>query len=166
MRLFRLFALFVLTLLMVATSSAGDGRVGLAGTWTEKVEFNAIVDPANPDQTEKFYLSYPSTYTSDGRIILVLPTGAGHPNAGDSRVACLGEWRTRSEQHPREFEMVAKCKYNQAWDGLYAEIRGRGRLSKDGHTFTTNFSYIDYNGDGSINYDEGRGVSYGTRLEF
>ena len=56
--------------------------------------------------------------------------------------------------------------YNQAWDGVYGEIRGTLRLSQDGRRFTYKFSYIDYNADGSINYDAGRGVSYGTRLEF
>lgn len=154
----------LLVVLAASMAAAGDQRIGLAGTWTQYVDFNFIVDPDHPDQTVKFYLAGPMSVTSDGRVIQVLPTGAGHPNVGDTRVACLGEWRPA--HHPREFDLLVKCMYNQAWDGVYAEIRGPLRLSADGRRFTWTFSYIDFNADGSIYYDEGRGVSHGKRLEF
>jgi hypothetical protein len=38
--------------------------------------------------------------------------------------------------------------------------------ARDGKTFVMKFSHIDYNGDGTVYYDQGTGVSYGSRLTF
>ena len=169
MRLLRLLAaLSVLTLLMVAPSSASDyGRACTpAGTWTMKTDFDFIVDPAKPTETEKFYLQFLQFFTADGRTTGLFPTGVGHPNVGDTRIGCVGEWRPMKGNRPCEFEVVQRCLYNQAWDGMYGEIIGTMKVARDGRKLTYKFSYIDYNGDGTIYYDQGTGVSYGTRLEF
>ena len=52
----------------------------LAGTWTIKVDFKLHLDPANPDVTVPFQMSYLQNFTQDGRTTLLLPTGPGHPN--------------------------------------------------------------------------------------
>jgi hypothetical protein len=77
----------------------------------------------------------------------------------------MGEWRIRAGGGPREYDLGMKCKYDQNWDSAYSEIRGIMKLSKDGRTMTVEFSYIDYNADGTLLYDEGRGVMYCTRYE-
>ncbi len=143
----------------------GDQYPNLAGTWTIKVDFNFVLDPANPDVTVPFQMSYLQNFTQDGRTTFLLPTGVGHPNAGDTRIGCMGEWRIRPGRGPREDDVAMKCMYDQNWDGVYAEIRGVFVLSESGKKLTANFSYIDYNGDGTVFYDEGRGVMYGTRFE-
>jgi hypothetical protein len=137
------------------------------GTWTMKTDFDFILDPSDPSNTVKFYLQTLQFFTADGQTTLLLPTGEGHPNVGDTRIGCMGEWRwSRTNRRSCEFEVIQHCLYNQAWDGTYAEILGKGRLSNSGRTMTFDFSYIDYNGDGTVSYNEGTGVSYGTRLVF
>lgn len=149
----------------VSAGATSDHYPTPAGTWTMKVDFNFILDPANPDVTIPFQLSNLQNFTLDGRTTLLLPTGIGHPNAGDPRIGCMGEWRIRPGQGPREFDLALKCKYDQNWDSPYGEIRGIMRLSKDGRTLVAEFSYIDHNGDGTLLRDQGRGVMYGTRYE-
>ncbi|MFN8091100.1 MAG: hypothetical protein U0599_02510 [Vicinamibacteria bacterium] len=164
-----LIAIVVVTLLGPgALARAGDHGPACtpAGTWTMKTDFDFIPDPAKPTETQKFYLQYLQFFTADGRTTDLLPTGAGHPNVGDTRIGCVGEWRPRRSARPCEFEVVQRCLYNQAWDGMYGEIVGTIRVSRDGKKLRLKFSYIDYNGDGSVFWDEGTGVSYGTRLEF
>ncbi len=148
--------------------NAGDhGRACTpAGTWTVKTDFDFIPDPTKPTETVKFYLQFLQYFTADGRTTDLLPTGPGHPNVGDSRIGCVGEWRPRKKSHPCEFDIIQHCLYNQAWDGIYGEIIGTIRVARNGKTFTMKFSYVDYNGDGTVNWDEGTGLSYGTRLEF
>ncbi len=151
-------------LLGAATLSAADERCSLspAGTWTVKVEFNFIADPSKPDETVKFYLQYLQNFTADGRTTSLLATGEGHPNVGDTRVGCMGDWKPRG--HRGEFDLVMRCLYNQAWDGMYGEIRGTGRVLANGKLWGK-FTYIDYNGDGSVFWDEGAGVMLGTRIQ-
>lgn len=154
---------------IAGTASADDDWKACtpAGTWTVKTDFDFIPDPAKPNETVKFYLQFLQFFTADGRTTDLLPTGAGHPNVGDSRIGCVGEWRwSRHDRRACEFEVIQRCLYNQAWDGMYGEIIGRGRIHRDGKHFSYKFSYIDYNGDGTVNWDEGTGVSIGTRLEF
>jgi len=137
------------------------------GTWTMKVDFDFIPNPAEPNNTVKFYLQELQFFTADGQTTLLLPTGEGHPNAGDTRIGCMGEWRwSRPDHRTCEFKVIQHCLYNQAWDGIYSEIIGKGRVSNTGRNLTFKFSYIDYNGDGTLNYNQGTGVSYGTRLVF
>lgn len=133
-----------------------------AGTWIVKVDFNFIADPAKPEETQKFYLLSPYTFTADGRVFSYLPTGAGHPNVGDPRIGCMGDWRPAGRSG--EIEIVQRCYYNQAWDGIYGEIRGRGRVYGNGRKMKVRFTYIDYNGDGSLNYDQGWGWMLGDLL--
>lgn len=155
-------AFLALASLLLAPATADDRCAPApAGTWTVKVDFNFIADPTKPEETVKFYLQSLYTFTADGRVISALPTGAGHPNEGDPRVACLGDWRARG--HGGEFDLVMRCLYNQAWDGLYGEIRGRGRVYPSGK-LKAKFTYIDYNGDGSLNYDQGWGYLLGQKL--
>lgn len=71
-----------------------------AGTWTVKVDFNFIPDPTNPTETVKFYLQYLQNFNADGRTTNLLPTGAGHPNEGDTRIGSMGEWRPRRATVP------------------------------------------------------------------
>jgi hypothetical protein len=151
--------------LATRVTADADQYPNLAGTWTIKVDFNFILDPANPDVTVPFQMSYLQNFTQDGRTTFLLPTGLGHPNAGDTRVGCMGEWRIRPGRGPREYDVALKCMYDQNWDGVYGEIRGVVVLSRSGKTLTAQFSYIDYNADGTVAYDSGRGVMYGTRFE-
>lgn len=151
--------------LATGVAADADQYPNLAGTWTIKADFNFILDPANPDVTMPFQLSYLQNFTLDGRTTLLLPTGPGHPNVGDTCVGCLGEWKIRPGRGPREYDLALKCMYDQNWDGVYGEIRGVVVLSQSGKTLTAHFSYIDYNGDGTVFYDSGRGVMYGTRFE-
>lgn len=137
-----------------------------AGTWTMKTDFDAVLDPSKPTETQKFYLQFLQYFTADGRTVALLPTGAGHPNVGDTRIGCVGEWRPRKSARPCEVEVVQRCLYNQEWDGIYGEIVGTIRVSRDRKQLRMSFSYIDYNGDGSVFWDEGTGVSYGARLAF
>jgi hypothetical protein len=159
-------ALALLPFLLAPVAADDRCPATLAGTWTEKVDFNYIVDPSKPQETVKFYLAHLSTFTADGRVIANFPTGEGHPNVGDTRVTCQGEWRPKGKTRPHHLEVFLKCMYNQAWDGVYAEIRGTLQLDAGGKKYKWYFSYIDYNADGTVAYDEGRGVAYGTRLEF
>ena len=155
---------FVLApMLLAASLVAADDRCGLtpAGTWTVKVDFNFIADPSKPDETVKFYLQSPYSFTADGRVITLLPTGDGHPNVGDTRIGCLGDWRALGRGG--EIGLVMRCYYNQAWDGIYGEIRGKGRVYPNGK-LKVKFTYIDYNGDGSLNYDQGWGYMLGEKL--
>jgi hypothetical protein len=137
------------------------------GTWTMKTDFDFITDPSDPNNTVKLYLQVLQFFTADGQTTLLLPTGEGHPSAGDTRIGCMGEWRwSRADHRSCEFEIIQHCLYNQAWDNTYGEILGKGSVSKNGRNLTFKFSYIDYNADGTLNYNEGTGVSYGARLVF
>ncbi len=136
-----------------------------AGTWTMKVDFDFILPPPATG-TEKFYLQFLQFFTVDGRTTNVLPTGPGHPNVGDTRIGCMGEWRPWKGGRPCEFDVIQHCLYNQAWDGVYGEVIGTMKVARDGRKLTFKFSYIDHNGDGTVNYDQGTGVAYGTRLQF
>lgn len=95
-----------------------------AGTWTVNVDFNFIPDPAHPENTIPFQLANLQDFTSDGRTTNLLPTGPGHPNVGDTRIGCMGEWRIRAGRGPREYDLGMTCKYDQNWDSPYGEIRG------------------------------------------
>jgi hypothetical protein len=75
----------------------------------------------------------------------------------------MGEWKPRG--HRGEFDLVMRCLYSQAWDGMYGEIRGTGHVYANGKKLKAEFTYIDYNGDGSLNYDQGSGVMLGTRIQ-
>ena len=117
------------------------------------MDFNFIVDPTKPNETVKFYLQNLQNFTADGRTTSLLATGPGHPNVGDTRVGCMGEWKPRG--HRGEFDLVMRCLYNQAWDGIYGEIRGTGHVYANGKKLKAEFTYIDYNGDGSLNLRPG-----------
>lgn len=134
-------------------SAEDDQYPNIAGTWTVKALFEGV-----------FELAYPQSFTQDGRTTVVLPTGAGHPNEGDTRIGCMGEWKIRPGRGPREYDVTMKCMYNQAWDGDYGEIRGVFVLDQPGRTFEARFSYSDYAADGTLLY-EGWGVMSAARYE-
>lgn len=135
-------------------ASAGDDQYpNIAGTWTVKALFEGV-----------FELAYLHNFGLDGRTTVVLSTGAGHPNEGDTRVGCMGEWRIRPGRGPREYDFSLKCMYNQAWDGDYGQIRAIVRLDQAGRSFEGPFTYSEHTADGDLLF-EGRGVMSAARYE-
>jgi hypothetical protein len=122
----------VMVLGVVAPVTAQDHQKP-EGTWTVKVLFGA-----------NFRMAYLQNFTQDGRTTLLLPTGPGHPNAGDSRVGCMGEWKKRPGPEPKEYDFTLKCLYDQNWDSLYGEIRGVLVLNTAGDRFEATFTYVDW----------------------
>ena len=164
------FALAIVALvpLVVALAASdvdarGRGHATPAGTWMVENEFEFIVDPGPPPVTFPFELAHLSQMHADGRVTILLPFGAGHPNESDTRVGCMGEWRPR-RGHGRTYDVTMRCLYNQDGKNTYGEIRGILKMKGKDHT-EMNFSYVDHNADGSILYFQGWGVAYGTRIK-
>ena len=162
------FAIVALVPLVVALAAPevgahSRGNATPAGTWMIKIDFNFIVDPDNPDVTEPFDLAYLQDFDSDGRTTLLLPFGPGHPNEGDTRAGCMGEWRPR-KGHGHTYDLTLRCLYNQDGEGPYGEIRGIMKM-KGKDNLEGEFSYVDHYVDGSILYFQGWGVMNGTRIK-
>ena len=143
----------VLLLLCLASPAVAQGHdPNLTGTWTVKALFEGV-----------FQLAYLQDFTKDGRTTLLLPTGPGHPNEGDPRIGCMGEWRLRPGPGGKDYDATLRCMYDQNWDGVYGEIRAIVRLSATGRTFTADFTYTDLAADGTVVYT-GSGVMTGERI--
>ena len=160
---------FVLLAALAATLAAPEAEaVGRryatpAGTWFAAIDFEFIVDPGPPPEILPFELAWLQNFDADGRTIGLLPFGAGHPNEGDSRVGCMGEWAPRrGDGHT--FDLTMRCNYNQDPEGAYGLIRGiMTMIDKDNMEYE--FSYVDYEADGTLLYDQGWGVATCTRVK-
>ena len=138
---------------LVTPAVAGDRHEPTpAGTWVVKTLFDGY-----------FQLAHLQNFTMDGRTTLLLPTGPGHPNEGDSRIGCMGEWRPRPGRASREFDVTLRCMYDQNWEGIYGDIRAVVRLSQTGRTFNADFTYTDLAADGTV-VSFGPGVMTGERI--
>jgi len=153
----------VFALAVPDVGARGRGHATPAGTWMIKIDFNFIIDPDNPDETVPFDLAYLQDFDADGRTTVLLPTGPGHPNEGDTRVGCMGEWRPR-KGHGRTYDLTMRCLYDQNGENPYGEIRGVMKM-KGKDAFKAEFSYVDHYADGSILYFQGWGVMNGTRIK-
>lgn len=137
---------------MPAAATAQDHYPSPAGTWMVKVLFAGW-----------FELAFLQQNLQDGRTLILLPTGPDHPNVGDSRVGCMGEWRARRGGGPREYDLLQRCLYNQAWAGIYADIRGVMRLNQKGDRWEADFTYTDFSADG-VELFSGPGVMVAERV--
>jgi len=127
-----------------------------------KTDFE-FINPTPPPETFLFELGALQDFDADGRTTLLLPFGPGHPNESDTRVGCMGEWAPR-QGDGHTYDLTMRCNYNQDPEGSYGLIRGIMRMiDKDNMQYE--FSYVDYEADGTLLYDQGWGVSNGSRIK-
>lgn len=144
-------AITLVLLLSLGAPALAQNNQKPEGTWYVKVLFEGV-----------FELSYLQNFTTDGRTTFLLPTGEGHPNAGDTRVGCMGEYKKRSGPDPDEYDFTVRCLYDQAWDSPYGEIRGILLMNKPGDRWGARFTYYDW--DDGEPLGGGQGIMTAERL--